>query len=335
VELIVTLACNAKCDFCSNKELTVKENTIGIDKYKEIIDQCAKMDVPIVSILGGEPLLYKRLNEQLSYINSKKIMASITTNGFFLTKEKVKELASNGLRFVGISIMSADEKEHDRIMGLLGCYRRIMEAQEFCRDNEVQYSWCTVVTHNSFNDGSFDRLVNLALKRDVQLNINPFTPTSHALGKGYDLLRLEDVEKLNELCKTSTLLSSHLTNNYFGFGCPAGNAYLIIHTNVDILPCYYFPVSLGNVHTVSLRDAWLNGCRSPLFNNKHKMCWAGTSREFYCEYLKPIFEGGRAPIPIEEHPKYDHQHNFMTDLKCQIVKDAIEYIYDEKKEVNY
>ena len=73
---------------------------------------------------------------------------------------------------------------------------------------------------------------------------------------------------------------------------------------------------------MSIKTAWKKACKSPLFNKKHKMCYAGVSREFVYDYLDPIFEHKKVPIPIEKHPLCNGGR--LTDLKIKNVKKSCE-----------
>jgi len=324
VEIFVTLACNARCDFCSNGLFTEKEGKVSLEKYLSIIDECAGLNVPAICLIGGEPLLYKHLNKLIERIDSHGILSMISTNGYLLTEEKVRELAKCGLTNITVSLHSIDEQKHDSMVKLEGAYQRIFRAKEYCKEYNINFSLAAVVSHKDFIDGGFDRLVNFAIKRKMFLSINALIPTGYASTKKEDLLTFEDVEKLNRISKKSLYISTHLTNNFFGFGCPAGNAYLGVNATGEIFPCFFIPVSLGNVQEMSLRQAWEKACQSPLFTKKHKMCYAGVSREFICNYLDPIFAFENIPIPIEKHPLYNSD-NQLPDLKIADVREAIKY----------
>ena len=315
VEIFVTLACNAKCDFCSNGLFTSKKATISKEKYIGLIDECAALNVPTVALIGGEPLLYKHINELISRINSHGMMSAIATNGSLLTREKVRELADCGLSAFTISFFSLDPKKHDQILKLDGTYDQIMKARDYCTEFGVRYSLATVMGHSDFENGNFDQLIEWAEREKIFMNVNPLIPTGYAKDQIDNLLILEDVEKLNNTSKKSTYISTHLTNNYFGFGCPAGNAYLGINATGEIFPCFFVPVSMGNVNEISLREAWEKARNMPLFKRKHKMCYAGVSREFIKDYLLPIYENEKVPAPVEEHPIYDARCKGFPDLK--------------------
>jgi MoaA/NifB/PqqE/SkfB family radical SAM enzyme len=304
---------------------TSKKTNIAREKFHEIIDECAELNVPVVCLIGGEPLLYKHLNELICRIDSHGMMSIIATNGSLLTEERVRELAGCGLTNVTISLLSLDEATHDRMMRLDGVYRQAFKARDYCREYGVTFQLATVLRHADFENGAFDHYVEFAERERTFLSINPIIPTGYAIDKQEELLTSDDVRRLNEVSRKSLYVSTHLTNNYFGFGCPAGNAYVGVNASGELLPCFFIPVSLGNVNQVSLKEAWEKACSSPLFCKKHKMCYAGTSREFVCNYLEPIFEADQVPMPIEDHPRFEPSLAGLPDLAIADVEAAAEY----------
>jgi len=314
VELFVTMACNAKCDFCSNGLYTSNASSLSLEKYLSIIDECARLDVPHICLIGGEPLLYKHLNVLTRRINSHGILSMVATNGYLLTEERVRELAKNGLKFIVCSLLSTDETEHDNIMRLKGCYRHIFEAKKYCEEYGIQFGLATVLKHSDFHNGNFEKIIDLAVLTRTWLSINPLIPTGYAINQCQDTLTAEDMSRLNEVSQSNIYVSTHLTNNYFGFGCPAGNAYLGVTASGDIMPCFFFPVSLGNINNMTLREAWQKILKSQLFKKKYKMCIAGNSHKFINEYLLPIFKNETIPMPIESHPKFDMERMCLKDI---------------------
>ncbi len=324
VEIFVTLACNANCDFCSNGLFTNKSGNVTKEKYLEIIDECAELNVPVVCLIGGEPLLYPYLLELIERIDSRGMMSMLATNGFILTESKVADLKKAGLTNVTISLHSLDPAKHDDSLKLPGAYEKAMAARKYCKKYGVSFSLATVVSHQEFSDGTFDRLVEFAEDNRIPLSVNPLIPTGNACGKIEDLLRYEDVKKLNRISKKSRYISTHLTNNYFGFGCPAGSSYLGINATGEIFPCFFVPVSLGNIRDVSLKDAWDKARKSPIFTKRHKMCYAGVSREFINDYLFPIFNANEViPLPIERHPLW--RDGSLPDIQEADIRKAIEH----------
>src|SRR5206468_5249153 len=58
----------------------------------------------IVTVSGGEPLLHPELPEVIRAIREAGISASLITNGFFLTRERIDDLNRAGLQGLQISI---------------------------------------------------------------------------------------------------------------------------------------------------------------------------------------------------------------------------------------
>lgn len=314
VEIFVTLACNGRCPFCSNAKFSNMKGDVSLAKYLELIDECAELNVPVICLIGGEPLLYPGLNKLIERINQHGISSMLATNGYLLSEAKIKELAACGLANVTISLHSLDESVHDSILGLPGAWRRAWQAREYCKKYGLSFQLASVVGHRDFVDGGFDKLVRFVEDNKIRLSINPLIPTGHATSQKENLLTFDDVKKLNAVSTTSNYISTHLTNNFFGFGCPAGNAYLGINATGEIFPCFFIPVSLGSVNQMTLKSAWQKACRSPLFKRKHQMCFAAVSREFICKYMDPIFNFPKVPIPIEDHPLYDREISGLPDL---------------------
>jgi MoaA/NifB/PqqE/SkfB family radical SAM enzyme len=68
------------------------------------IDLLARLGTQIITISGGEPLLHPDLDEILRAIRSHNIIATIITNGYLLTPERIERLNRAGLEHLQISI---------------------------------------------------------------------------------------------------------------------------------------------------------------------------------------------------------------------------------------
>lgn len=83
----ITDACNAKCEFCSNKE-TKDNGIIDLNKLKEVLIELKNKDlINRIGITGGEPFLkFELLNNILNLIYevNPRAMVTINTNGYNL-----------------------------------------------------------------------------------------------------------------------------------------------------------------------------------------------------------------------------------------------------------
>ena len=103
----ITNICNLNCSFCSkdnlpNREMTVNELSIVIDKIKDYTDN-------IYLHVKGEPLLHSHLDEILGICDENKINVRITTNGTILS-EKKDILLKHCIKQINISLHSENKK---------------------------------------------------------------------------------------------------------------------------------------------------------------------------------------------------------------------------------
>lgn len=81
IQMNPTNVCNLNCDFCSCAGRR-KNESIPIDTAQEIIEYFAECGTKAVTITGGgEPLLYKNINELLAIFISHNIKIGLVTNG--------------------------------------------------------------------------------------------------------------------------------------------------------------------------------------------------------------------------------------------------------------
>jgi MoaA/NifB/PqqE/SkfB family radical SAM enzyme len=82
----VTRRCNLRCLHCA-EDTSMADPTLR--EISHMLDNLKSGGVTRLNITGGEPLLRKDLLDILKLIKKKKFIASISTNGLLLTKEKI------------------------------------------------------------------------------------------------------------------------------------------------------------------------------------------------------------------------------------------------------
>lgn len=317
VEIMLTYACNARCGFCSCKALLEKSGKIlTIPKIKSLIDECDNLGVPVISFLGGEPLLMKDLPELINYAHQKGILPAINTNASLLTADRLKELKKAGLGFMSISLLSADPRTHNEILQIDNLFEHVTTMLKLARNLNLAVNIATVFTHNMFKDGSYQCLVNLARDLKIRININNFIPAVLRDLSSNELLSYEDNLELERLSLNNTFVSTHLTNNFYGYGCPMGNCYVGITPYGDALPCFFVPISFGNVWENSIASVFGQMLKVPFFKARPQLCLAGESKEFINNYLAPLFKETKGePMPVTQHPQYNPQIGTLENLR--------------------
>jgi MoaA/NifB/PqqE/SkfB family radical SAM enzyme len=100
--LIPIRRCNLDCGYCNEYDDFSKP--VPIATMLERVDHLARLGTTIVTISGGEPLLHPDLDQIISRLRHRGILAGLITNGYLLNVERIKRLNEAGLDHMQISI---------------------------------------------------------------------------------------------------------------------------------------------------------------------------------------------------------------------------------------
>ena len=94
--------CNLACTYCNEYDEVSKP--VAADVMLERLDRLAALGTNIVTFSGGEPLLHPQLDQLISHVRNRGIIAGMITNGYLLTAQRVQQLNDAGLDHMQISI---------------------------------------------------------------------------------------------------------------------------------------------------------------------------------------------------------------------------------------
>jgi len=217
VYLTITNTCNLRCGMCgqwspegymrgrkSTASYSGKE--ASFTDLKKIIDETAAHRAQI-GIRGGEPLMYPRIIDLVTYIKSKGINLSVETNGVLLGKHAE---AFVGLRVDHLTIsVDGPEEIHDRVRGVKGTYKRLkenlreLEAREKKKGYRISRSF--TFTINADNYMALGRMPDVARELGFGvICIVPYYFVPEAIGKKH-----EEFMKKNLSCKAYSWRGFH------------------------------------------------------------------------------------------------------------------------------
>lgn len=118
VSLDLTTGCNLRCKHCyySSAQLS-RHSFLGDEALFNLVSYLGVNGVFHLSIAGGEPLLYPRIDELIEHAHQNKLTTTISTNAILLTKEMAVRLKKNGLKFVQVSLDGSNSEVNDSIRG--------------------------------------------------------------------------------------------------------------------------------------------------------------------------------------------------------------------------
>lgn len=107
--------CNMKCKFCyaTFDDMRII-NQLSKNDVFNILDKLKAKGLQKITFAGGEPLLYKRIIEVVTYSKAIGLTTSIITNGSLLTDELLEKFKGE-LNWIGVSIDSLNETTNNLI----------------------------------------------------------------------------------------------------------------------------------------------------------------------------------------------------------------------------
>jgi MoaA/NifB/PqqE/SkfB family radical SAM enzyme len=100
--LYVTDRCNLDCHYCTEYDNSVPHPQL--EDLKRWIKKIADLEVSVLNLQGGEPLLHPDIVEIVRYSKSLGLGVTMSSNGFLLTKDLVAELDRAGLDILQLSV---------------------------------------------------------------------------------------------------------------------------------------------------------------------------------------------------------------------------------------
>jgi MoaA/NifB/PqqE/SkfB family radical SAM enzyme len=100
--LIPIRRCNLSCAYCN--EYDDHSPPVATGELFRRIDRLAALGTGIITLSGGEPLLHPDLDEIIRRIRARGAIATLITNGYLLSRDRIRRLNRAGLDHMQISI---------------------------------------------------------------------------------------------------------------------------------------------------------------------------------------------------------------------------------------
>src|SRR4051812_8918818 len=147
-------ACNLTCTGCGRireYSQTIKEK-LSVKECLASVDECG---APIVSICGGEPMIYPEIGKLVRGILRRHKHIYLCTNGMFI-KKRLKEFRPTSRFFFNVHLDGLEET-HDRAVERVGVFKAAIEG--IVAAKKAGFLVCTNTTIFKETDlGEIDRL---------------------------------------------------------------------------------------------------------------------------------------------------------------------------------
>jgi MoaA/NifB/PqqE/SkfB family radical SAM enzyme len=315
----VTYRCQLRCVHCSaGNHLRDDVKELTTEEAKQLIDDSQKLGVTIMAFTGGEPLMREDIYELISYVDKRKAMPILFTNGLLLTDENVEKLANAGLYSLFVSLDSPNPEEHDRLRGMSGLFKIAVNGIQRMKSKGVFVGISSYATRSATEDGMYKKMYKLAQKLGV-LNLLLFdcVPTGKMLKDTSEVLLPEQREEIRKFSSnifkkreipplSSQSWQNSIEANLAGIGCLAANIQYYVSAYGDIAPCDFTPLSFGNIRNEPLKKIWQKMIHHPAYNHKSTFCRM-QNQKFRHFYVDEIPDNAILPYKIEKLPRVDYR----------------------------
>lgn len=290
-------ACNLNCCHCyidCNFSGDLNLNILNLNQWKKIIIDLKKYNPKRVVLIGGEPLLFKEIDELIRFINCNLNGTDIVLySNLTLLKDNLLECIKNNNVKVVTSIYSNKSEVHDKITGRKGSFNKTIDAIKKMKSKGIYIRANMVVMNYNYNDIDdtqefIYKLTGFKSKLDIIRNVGS--------EKSYLIPEVFDKNYTNKIIGPNFkgVSKEEYLRNYSGNSCWQGK--INITCDGYVSPCIMgsdFIDKDFNIKISSLDDI-LNNYLKPRFWNLSKdyieVC-RDCEYRYICKDCRPIAAG--------------------------------------------
>ncbi len=295
--------CNFSCKHCSVKRFQGKNErrSFTIADVRDLFRQADELGLARVTITGGEPLVFKDLDELVEAIDPQRFYINCDTNGWLLDNEKASHLKAIGVDRIQLSIDSLDAKEHDSFRRAKGSHERAIKSIDAALGAGLDIFIQTVVTKKRLYSQEFVRFIEYFNKRNIGVFVTYAKPVGAWEGHFEVLVNKEDLNYMRDVLEKKYKVFTHLSAAYgLNMGCIGVKGMISVTQYGDVMPCPYIHTSIGNVFKEPLKDIIRRGFDIKFFGEYVDTCLIAEDRNFIKKYISGRIYNKPLPVPCFE-----------------------------------
>lgn len=137
--LEVTNGCNLQCSHCYSDSFpgSGMRDTVSHSSYLRLLDEAADCKISTVQFIGGEPMIYKRLPDLVSYAQGLGFERVEIFSNLTVPRPDVLAVIDPRITTVATSVYSAVPRTHERITRKLGSFSRTLANVRKCVERGI------------------------------------------------------------------------------------------------------------------------------------------------------------------------------------------------------
>lgn len=284
----LTTACNLNCRICYVHKVEEKhhQNTLlPASFWVDIARQAVDAGMLVLSITGGETLLYPELDSLLSELSRMGILISFNTNGTLIDERQTARLSNFSLAKINLTLYGASDETYHKLTGCADGFTRISRAIDLLLAAGQNVYLNGVLTPENVND--LPEMMAFAASRGLILheasylvppidrhcgyNRNDCRLTPEAAAEA--AIRYRRYSFGEDLYKISAALSAHRNHILAKRShpiprvgrCHSGVNEFAVTWKGELQPCILFPAIQEDLKKKPFIEAW-NSCKRRMDN---------------------------------------------------------------------
>lgn len=256
--LSITSKCNLSCRGCYMRQRKPRtEPEMTLHELRSVVSQAEDIGIPVVSLIGGEPLLRKK--EVISLARSfPRMLFTLNTNGLLIDEEMADDLASceNLVPFISLEGFQA-ETDNRRGQGM---YNRILAACSLLNARVLFFGCAVTVSRKTVSEvlgEPFIRtMIGAGARAFIYIQYVPTGPgTEDLVPTGEQRERV--IRSMKEFNRKYPAFFIGIPGDMEMFGgcLAAGRGFIHVSPYGDLEPCPIVPVSDANLRSLPLKEA--------------------------------------------------------------------------------
>lgn len=266
----LTQSCNFSCQHCYNFDRTTKskpdfdasENLSREEVFKSI-KELSELGALFLNFTGGEVLLDKNIFDYVRYARDRNILPRLKTNGVLLSDDIARELFTNGVDSIDVSLYGADEETYKEFTGKAD-FKNTIEGVRSARRNNIEV-YLNIILHKK-NYKDLDFMMKLASDLGAIVQVSDEMTDRYDETTGARDLELGSSEYQELLRGNNSHFFKHHNPDH-ALQCSCARTVFAVGANGDVYPCIGAPIKSGSIREESLSNIWKNSKEFEMLRN--------------------------------------------------------------------
>lgn len=240
VQIHPTRRCNLRCLHCYSASGPEERDLLELTLLCEAVSDAGQEGYNVVSISGGEPMLYRPLGGLLEHAHNLGMLTTVTTNGMLLEVQRLKDLREV-TSLLAISLDGMPES-HNRVRNSVRAFEQMRARLQLVRDSGIPFGF--IFTLTQYNLHELEWVTQFAVSQGAKLlQIHPLEETGRAEEKlaGEKPDAVEATFAYLEVLRMQNMFAGQITiqldfTNRIALHAEPERFYVSAHTNIEQLP---------------------------------------------------------------------------------------------------